>query len=364
MTKSETDRPAVEPSRGSPRPASPQAWLVDDLRFDAHALGGPQRPGYHPERPERLVAARAAVAAAAVDWQRVASREATAEELGRVHGAGYVAALERLRGATTSLDPDTYVAPGSVAAARLAAGSTVAMVDQLLDSDVRLGLALLRPPGHHARPDMAMGFCLLNSVAVAAAHARARGLGRVLVVDWDVHHGNGTQEMFWVSPDVLYVSLHQYPFYPGTGAADEVGDGDGRGYTVNVPLGAGVGNDVYRAAFERVVLPVAHEYSPDLVLVSAGFDASARDPLAGMKLSPAAFGWMGKALRSVADDTAKGRIGLVLEGGYDLVGLEAGLASAIAGFIGNDAADIAATTETPPDVADAVSSARRTWKAG
>src|SRR5580692_5172240 len=257
----------------------PTLLLVDDLRFDAHALGG---GGYHPERKERLTAARGAIAKADVAWEQVAAREASDAELTRVHTPEFVAALDGLRGEEGLLDPDTYIAPGSVAAARLAAGAVVDMVDRMLDGPVRRGVALVRPPGHHARPSRAMGFCLLNTVAVAAAHATSRGLRRVLVVDWDVHHGNGTQEAFWGSPDVLYASTHQFPFYPGTGAASEQGEGKGVGFTVNVPLSAGGGDDVYRAAFERVLLPVARAYQPELVLVSAGFDASARDPLANM----------------------------------------------------------------------------------
>jgi acetoin utilization deacetylase AcuC-like enzyme len=209
-----------------------------------------------------------------------------------------------------------------------------------------------------------MGFCLINNVAVAAAHAVARGLRRVLVVDWDVHHGNGTQEMFWRSPNVLYVSLHQFPFYPGTGAVDEIGGGDGRGFTVNVPLSAGGGDEIYRSAFERAVVPVAMEFAPDIVLVSAGFDASLRDPLAQMRLSAAAFGWMGKQLRAVADASAAGRIALVLEGGYDLVGLEAGLAAAIAGAVRGEAEEIAQGQTTPDDVTRAATVARESWKVG
>jgi acetoin utilization deacetylase AcuC-like enzyme len=221
-----------------------------------------------------------------------------------------------------------------VEAARLAAGGLVSLVDRLLDGDVAQGVALLRPPGHHARPDQAMGFCLLNNVAVAAAHAVSRGIERVLVMDWDVHHGNGTQEMFWKDPRVLYMSTHQYPFYPGTGAATDIGAGEGEGYTVNVPLTAHGGDGVYRAAFERVLLPIAEAYRPELVLVSAGFDAATRDPLAQMEVSNAAFGWMARELGGVAARSAKGRIALVLEGGYDLVALEGGLAQAIKGITG------------------------------
>jgi acetoin utilization deacetylase AcuC-like enzyme len=352
------------PETAPPMLPKPPAWLVDDARFDAHVLGGTEHPAYHPERPERLVAARAAAAASLVDWKPVAARDVTADELAKVHDPAYIESLEAMRGQSGYLDPDTYVAPGSVEAARLAAGGSVALVDKLIDSDVTRGVALLRPPGHHARAGHAMGFCLVNNVAVAAAHAIARGLKRVLIVDWDVHHGNGTQEMFWRSPEVLYLSLHQFPFYPGTGAANETGEADGRGFTVNVPLSAGGGDDVYRSAFERAVLPVAHEFAPELVLISAGFDASARDPLAQMRLSSDAFGWMGKALRGVADASASGRIGLILEGGYDLVGLEAGLASAIAGVVRGEANEISPASSTPGDVARAEKVARRTWKVG
>jgi len=342
----------------------PPAWLVDDALFDAHALGGPDHPAYHPERPERLTAARAATSGSQVDWRPVDRRAATIAELARVHHPAYLESLDELRGEVGYIDADTYVAPLSVEAAYHAAGGAVSLVDKLIYTDVSRGVALLRPPGHHACAGRAMGFCLLNNVAVAAAHAVGRGLSRVLVVDWDVHHGNGTQEMFWRSPNVLYVSLHQFPFYPGTGAVEEAGEGEGRGFTLNVPLSAGAGDDVYRSAFERTVLPVAYEYAPELVLVSAGFDASLRDPLAQMRLSSAAFGWMGRALRRVADESAKGRIGMVLEGGYDLVGLEGGLAAAVAGVVRDEAEEIAQPDGTPEDVARAVRMARRGWKVG
>ena len=308
-----------------------RALVVDDARFDRHAP-----LGHHPERPERLTAARQALArarAAGADLERIEPRPATDDELARVHERRFVEALGKLRGERGYLDADTYVSAESIEIARLAAGSLVAMVDAMIDGPVPKGVALLRPPGHHARPAKAMGFCLLNNVAVAAAHARERGLERVAVVDWDVHHGNGTQEMFWRDPNVLYVSTHQSPFYPGTGDADEVGEGRGEGYTVNVPLAAGSGDSVYARAFERVVLPVVESYAPDLVLVSAGFDASARDPLAQMELSPNAFGWMARELGRLAEGSARGRMALVLEGGYDLVALEVGLAGALDGML-------------------------------
>jgi acetoin utilization deacetylase AcuC-like enzyme len=338
----------------------PHALLADDPRFDRHAP-----LGHHPERPERLAAARAAVAASPVDWTRLAAREATEEDLVRVHDEAFLARLEKLRGHEGYLDPDTYVSRESVSVARLAAGTLVAMVDAMLDGPTPKGAALLRPPGHHARPGRAMGFCILNNIAVAAAHARSRGLERVLVVDWDVHHGNGTQEMFWREPGVLYVSTHQFPFYPGTGDVDEVGEDDGRGYTVNIPLAAGGGDAVYRSAFERIVLPVAEAYAPELVLVSAGFDAAARDPLAQMELSEGAFGWMARELARVADKSAKGRMALVLEGGYDLVALESGLRDAIEGMVGGaaESANMPDLPRAPDDesVARAAAWAKKAW---
>jgi acetoin utilization deacetylase AcuC-like enzyme len=302
--------------------------LVDDPRFDNHIP-----PGRHPERPERLLAARAAIAKSHVRFQSVASRSATDAELTRVHEPRFIEQLARLRGRRAHLDPDTYVSPESVDIAYLAAGSLVSMVESMIRGPVRKGIALLRPPGHHARPARAMGFCLVNHVAVAAAHARTLGLARVAVVDWDVHHGNGTQEMFWREPGVLYVSTHQFPFYPGTGDVDEIGEGEGKGYTVNIPLAPSSGDAVYASAFDRIVVPVLTAYAPELVLVSAGFDASMRDPLAHMDVSEAGFAWMARALGRIANQSAGGRIALVLEGGYDLVALEAGLAGAIEGMV-------------------------------
>jgi acetoin utilization deacetylase AcuC-like enzyme len=342
-------------------PAGPpgRVLVVDDPRFDRHAP-----LGHHPERPERLTAAREALAesaASGVRLVRVEPRLATDDELVRVHERRFVESLSKLRGETGYLDADTYISAESVEIARLAAGSLAAMVDVLIDGPVPQGVALLRPPGHHARPARAMGFCLLNNVAVAAAHARARGLDRIAVVDWDVHHGNGTQEMFWTDPHVLYISTHQHPFYPGTGDAEEVGQGEGHGYTVNVPLVAGSGDVEYARAFERVVLPVVEAYAPELLLVSAGFDASARDPLAQMELSSNAFGWMARELARVTSASTKGRMALVLEGGYDLVALQAGLRSAVEGMLSGIADDIVGDADEDAGIARAAEWARKAW---
>jgi acetoin utilization deacetylase AcuC-like enzyme len=213
----------------------------------------------------------------------------------------------------------------------------IALVDALLDPDpsaTRTGVALLRPPGHHATRDRGMGFCLLNNVAVGAAHALERGLKRVAIVDWDVHHGNGTQDIFWTDPRVLYISLHQAPFYPGTGARDEVGEGPGRGFTLNVPLSEGATSAVFHRAFERAIVPALRAFAPELVLISAGFDAHARDPLASMLVDESAYGSMAASLAGVAAESAGGRIGLVLEGGYDLSAIELSLTASLRGLFG------------------------------
>src|SRR5688572_5797082 len=298
--------------------------VVDDDSFDLH-----KSTSYHPERPERLEAARSGLRRAGLRTCSVAAREATPEELGRVHHGGYLDKLGSLPGRRAQLDADTYVAPDSVVAVRRAAGGSVDLVQAMLAGRCQRGVALLRPPGHHARPNQAMGFCLLNNVAVAAAHALSNGLSRVAIVDWDVHHGNGTQEMFFSDPRVLYASLHQWPFYPGTGNAPEIGEGEGRGFTVNIPLSQGAHAGDYAAAFDRVLLPVLEAYRPELVLVSAGFDAHRDDPLAAMRLDAGAYGWMTDRLLKIAERTAGGKMALFLEGGYDLAALEQSLAASL-----------------------------------
>jgi acetoin utilization deacetylase AcuC-like enzyme len=336
------------------------ALLLSDPRFFQH-----RSSAYHPERPERLDAAQAAIETAhrsfGLEFAPVEPRPVTEEELVRVHDARFVRWMQSLRGEDGYIDADTFVGPESITVAELAAGGTVALVDSLLTGPTKRGLALVRPPGHHARPAQAMGFCLFNNVALAAAHARSRGISRIAVVDWDVHHGNGTQEAFYRDPGVLYISTHQFPFYPGTGAVQETGEGAGAGFTVNIPLTAGGGDAVYRGAFERVILPALEEYRPELVIISAGFDASKRDPLAEMELTPAAFGWMARELRRVADRSADGRVLLVLEGGYDLVALEAGLLAATRGLLEGTAVEIARDVDHE-DLDRAARVAKEAWK--
>jgi len=203
----------------------------------------------------------------------------------------------------------------------LSAGAALTAVEEVLGGRADNAFALVRPPGHHAEPDRAMGFCLFNNAALAAEHARAKGAGRILVHDWDVHHGNGTQAVFFARRDVLYQSVHQFPFYPGTGAAGEIGQGEGAGFTVNCPLPAGQGDADYGAAYHELFLKTAEEFHPDLVIVSAGFDPHEDDPLADMRVTERGFAAMCSAMKSVAESSCGGRILLLLEGGYSLRGL-------------------------------------------
>jgi acetoin utilization deacetylase AcuC-like enzyme len=288
--------------------------LIASERFADH-----QTPPGHPEAPERAEV----MDVVAQEWRKrkgevVAPRQATREQLARVHSAEHLRRIAETTGSSVALDPDTYTSPDTYEVALLSAGAGVEMVERVLGGEHQRALALVRPPGHHAERTRAMGFCFFNNIAVGAAHARVSGVDRVAIVDYDVHHGNATQHMFESDPAVLYISLHQYPFYPGTGAATETGFGAGAGFTVNAPLEAGATDDDYRIVFAELVLPVLRQFDPDLLLVSAGFDAHERDPLAGMRLTTAAFGAMTMELRAVADTCCDGRIAAIVEGGYDL----------------------------------------------
>jgi acetoin utilization deacetylase AcuC-like enzyme len=275
-------------------------------------------PPNHDEDPERLFAAQRGFEASrcAATALRLSPRDATRDELARAHTPAFIEQVLATRGASGWFDPDTYYSPASAAVALRASGAALALTDAVLDGRCHQGMGLWRPPGHHACADRALGFCIFNHVAVAARHAQARGARRVLILDWDVHHGNGTQEIFESDPGVLYISLHQgRPQYPETGAPGETGAGDGRGYTVNLPLGIGADGATYATAFERVVLPIVEQYQPDLSFVSAGYDAHERDPLGGMCLRSEDYAWMTRQLvRALGGERA--RIAFCLEGGY------------------------------------------------
>jgi acetoin utilization deacetylase AcuC-like enzyme len=294
--------------------------VLTDERMRLHDAGAG-----HPERPARLEAIEAELRRAPIDHVTSAKQQssrADREAILRIHDEEYVSFIDSLRGRTARLDADTAVSPASVEAAYLAAGTAIAAVDAVMRGEASSAFALVRPPGHHAERDRAMGFCLFNNIAIAAAHAIEQyHLQRVLIVDWDVHHGNGTQHMFEDRRDVLFISTHQWPLWPGSGAASEHGRGIGEGLTVNLPLPAGFDDAGYIALFERVVVPIADQHRPQLVLVSAGFDAHAHDPLANMAMSERGFARLCGMMCDVAARHSDGRIALVLEGGYDLTAL-------------------------------------------
>jgi acetoin utilization deacetylase AcuC-like enzyme len=248
-----------------------------------------------------------------------AVREATREELALVHAESYLDAVEAFEQAGPGpIEPDTWIFPGSNRAARLAAGATIEAVNSVIAGPERRAMCLVRPPGHHARPDWAMGFCLFANIAICASHAVSRlGLERVLIVDFDVHHGNGTQEVFYDDPRVAFLSIHRHPFYPGTGMADETGTGPGLGFTRNVPVRYGIARKEYHAAFRSALDAVADQVRPELILISAGFDAHAEDPVGDLGLEEEDFDSLTRDVVAVAETHAQGRIVSVLEGGYN-----------------------------------------------
>lgn len=291
--------------------------LYTDPRMLEHVT-----PFRHPERPERLQAILRHLDRIGLSKRCSAGevREATREELGRVHSAlhlDHVAAFDKAGGGL--IEADTWVGPGSTRSARLAAGAAIEAVADVIAGRDRRAICLVRPPGHHACKDVPMGFCLFGSVAVAAADAMARhDLSRILIVDFDVHHGNGTQAMFYDDPRVAFLSIHRYPFYPGTGAAHETGTGKGLGFTRNIPLAQGTTRTRYHAAFRAGLETLADRCRPELVLVSAGFDAHAEDPVGSLGLEVEDFVDLTSAIVTVAETHADGRIVSVLEGGYNV----------------------------------------------
>ncbi|MCX5722038.1 MAG: histone deacetylase [Nitrospirae bacterium] len=297
--------------------------LVYDPRYLEHDMGAG-----HPESPNRLRAIMQQLeqSGTAARLTRIEPRKAEDEWITQIHEASYLEMLKAEAPATgrVSLDADTSMSPGSLTAAYLAAGGALAAVDAIMSKKVDHVFCAVRPPGHHAEAGHAMGFCLFNNVAIAARYAQKRyGLSRVLIVDWDVHHGNGTQHSFEEDPSVLFFSTHQFPHYPGTGRATERGRGAGEGFTINVPMEAGEGDEEYRAVFQKTLVPAADAFKPEFVIISAGFDAHQDDPLASMGLTEEGYEDLTGIVAGIAKRHANGRILSSLEGGYHLTSLAA-----------------------------------------
>ncbi len=294
-------------------------WLFDPIFFRHHA------GDFHPECPQRLEAIMNKMSTSGLVDRLVAiaPRPAGREWLERNHTPAYVSYVEQAyANGIRQLDPDTGINESSRDAAFMAAGAGLAAVDAVMKGELEHAFCAVRPPGHHAEADRAMGFCLFNNVAVAARYALASySLQRIVIMDWDVHHGNGTQHSFYENPDVFYISIHQWPHYPGTGRADERGKGAGEGTTLNIPLPAGSGDDDYLEQFATQIIPAIHTYHPDLILISAGFDAHTDDFLANMKLSTDGFAEMTRMTMAAAHKLGHGRIVSMLEGGYNLTAL-------------------------------------------
>jgi acetoin utilization deacetylase AcuC-like enzyme len=310
--------------------------IVTSERFADHLT-----PPGHPERVERCEVMQAVASEFRLRGGEVIEpRVASEEEIARVHDPEYVSLIKETAGRAIALDADTYTSPDSYDVARLAAGAAVGAVENVLRRGRSArALAMVRPPGHHAERNRAMGFCLFNNVAIAAIHARARGLDRVAIVDYDVHHGNGTQRTFYGDHSILFVSSHQYPYYPGTGAADEIGTAAGEGFTVNLPLGAGATDADVELAYARVALPILRRFNPQLILLSAGFDAYVDDPLGGLRLSAGYFERLTALVTAVAEECSDGRLVAVTEGGYHVTGLGDGLRGVVRAMSGESRAE-------------------------
>jgi len=322
------------------------------------------RPGeWHPERPERLI--RIGKRLAKEDLISLVSylspRKAEKEEILWNHTEAHYQRIAGTAGKpSVQLDPDTATSEESFEAALHAVGAQFVALDELFKENYPAVFCMVRPPGHHAEADQAMGFCLFNNVALAAHYALKRlKLSRVLIVDWDLHHGNGTQHSFYRSSEVLYFSTHQFPYYPGTGRMEEVGVAEGEGFTINLPLPAGFGDAEYQALFEEILKPIALQFKPEIIMVSAGFDPYREDPLGGMKLSAEGFGLLTRIIKEIAEEVCPGKILLTLEGGYSLVGLAEGIAEVIKVLAGEKSPRLSASPS--PKAQEIIREARRVF---
>jgi acetoin utilization deacetylase AcuC-like enzyme len=333
-------------------------YVYDEV-FLKHNLSG------HPENQSRLEQTLALLETSGMLGRltHIPARPATREELTRVHRPAYVDQVQAISEKGGGyLDPDTYTNLYSYQAALVAAGGLIEAALAVIDGRVDNAFALVRPPGHHAMPGRGMGFCLFGNVAIAAMAARLdRGLDRVLIVDFDVHHGNGTQAVVEDDPAICFISTHQYPYYPGTGAADETGRGPGQGTVVNMPLSPGAGDQVFRQLYLQVVIPVARRFAPDLILVSAGFDAHWDDPLAGLGLSLGGYAWITHTLVSLAEELCGGRIVFTLEGGYHLEVLSYGILNTFHALLSDETIEdpLGPSRRPEPDATDYIASLRQ-----
>ena len=299
---------------------SRKTGIVKDNRYLRHSAGY-----CHPESPQRLMGIHEMLDNPDISWKftPIEAREAQHDEIALVHSPSYVNFIASTAGRDhVMLDPDTATSPDTYHIAKLAVGGVCNAIDSVMSKTVDNAFAFVRPPGHHAGRETAAGFCVFNNIAIGAMHAILNhGLKRVMIVDWDLHHGNGTQSIFYKEPRVLYFSTHQYPYYPGTGGLQEIGQGKAEGYTINVPLRAGAGDSSYVQIFRQIIEPVALQYKPELILLSAGFDAYFNDPLGGMRITPEGFAALTRILLNIADACCEGRLVAVLEGGYHIAGL-------------------------------------------
>jgi acetoin utilization deacetylase AcuC-like enzyme len=301
--------------------------VVVDREFLKHEPGD-----FHPERPDRVrVLLELAADLDKQHFQILPAKPALRPDIESCHSADYISLVESTsKSDQYALDGDTITCRQSFRVGLLAVGGFLRLLDSIAARENCNGFALVRPPGHHALKSRAMGFCLFNTVAIGARYLqRVYGAKRILILDWDVHHGNGTQDAFYDDPSVLFISTHQFPFYPGTGAMEETGMDKGEGYTINIPLPAGCGNAEYLRVFDDIVAPAARKFMPEWILVSAGFDAHRRDPLGGMEVSEEGFAGMAERILGIADEYADGRIAFLLEGGYDLGALRDSVAAVL-----------------------------------
>jgi len=309
--------------------------VVWDERFVRHEMGFS-----HPESPKRLLAIKEVLDGDSVGKELVhlKPRAATIDELAYIHDKTYIESVKATagEGGYTYLDPDTLACAHTWEAALFAAGGTIVLVDEVMKGNLKNAFAFVRPPGHHSEKNAAMGFCFFNNIAIGAEYAkRHHNLEKIAIIDFDVHHGNGTQHSFYDREDVFFISVHRSPFYPGSGSANETGEGKGKGTTLNIPLEYGADDDVYKMVFDKHIVPAVLEFGPQFILVSAGYDAHDSDPLGGMRMTTEGFRWIAQTIGDLAEECCGGKVLYVLEGGYDLKALRDSVEATLEEMVGS-----------------------------